>query len=74
MGVFNSPLSNEFFVAAQTFGLTPSELAAVSHGALAHAFVDDSKKTELHARWTREITALLDNCAGVNQTMLREGR
>jgi adenosine deaminase len=59
MGVFNSPLSSEFLIAAQTFGLTPHDLAEVSRGALAHAFVDASKKTELHARWTREITTLL---------------
>ncbi|WOL06722.1 adenosine deaminase-like protein isoform X1 [Canna indica] len=46
-GLFSTTLSNEYYLAASTFGLNKSEIFVLARSAIQYAFVDDEVKEEL---------------------------
>lgn len=58
-GVFSTTLSHEYALAAEAFGLSRPQLAALARDSLVHSFAAPSDKARLLERFENEIVALL---------------
>ncbi len=56
-GMWDSTLSDEFFVAVREFDLSWAEIKLLSRNSLRHAFVEEDVKAELLAEYDRRIAA-----------------
>ncbi len=56
-GMWDSNLTDEYYTAVTTFGLTWDELVALGRNSLAHAFVDEREKARLLARYEERVAA-----------------
>lgn len=54
-GMWDSNITDEFFVAVKEFNLSWSELKLLSRNSLSYSFVEDDVKSELLARYDRNI-------------------
>ena len=54
---FGTSLTREYLLLHRTWGIPLDELAALSHGALRHAFVPEAERPELERRFREELAA-----------------
>jgi len=65
---FGTSLTREYLLLHRTWGIPLQELAALSHGALRHAFVPEAQRPELERRFRDELAALgIDRDLGLEQ-------
>jgi adenosine deaminase len=57
-GVFSTTLSEEYYLAAQTFHLDKQELWELSLAAVDHIFEDDTTKEDIRKCWTQQTHPL----------------
>lgn len=52
-GVFSTSLSEEYSIAAETFGLSRRQIWDLSFNSIDHIFANETVKTELREKWTK---------------------
>jgi adenosine deaminase CECR1 len=65
-GIFQTDLTNEFFLAITTFDLSWDEVKQLSRNSLSYSFANDAERLSLLQRWEREITEL-ESTAGTHK-------
>jgi adenosine deaminase CECR1 len=59
-GMWDSNLTDEYFVAVREFNLSWSELTQLGRNSLKHSFVDDPTKQQLLAAYEKRVTAFAE--------------
>jgi adenosine deaminase CECR1 len=59
-GMWDSNMTDEYFVAVREFNLSWSEMVQLGRNSLSHAFVDDATKQKLLADYEKRVAAFAD--------------